>query len=397
MIYMRLDQIMLAKMRSDTEVGIFAAALRFLEIWYFIPMALSSSLLPSLIGKQKADPLGYETTIGHFYDINAGLAYALIAVLVPTAPWLFNLVYGEGFAGAESVFHIQIWAALFVFLGVARSSYLINRGLTGFDLFATTIGVLLNVVLNLFLIPKHGAQGAAVATVISQMVSAFVTSFMWAPTRANGRLQLRALLLPWRALTWTVRWASDRREVPGRKEIAWISTSGCVYQMETCISRRIATERRHQTLARSATDRRQRIEVPSFYLPIAFLFGSFYSVTIPFVGNILVGELLLLIVLLHAALALASTRVLPAPLPSPRILTFLVIGQLVAFSSYIVSDLWLESVPLDSGTRVGSHDVFASGYCGASAIVRCRQPPIRAYSHRARLFMVVSTGRTTAV
>ena len=45
MIYMRLDQIMLAKMRGDTEVGIFAAALRFLEIWYFISMALTSSLL----------------------------------------------------------------------------------------------------------------------------------------------------------------------------------------------------------------------------------------------------------------------------------------------------------------------------------------------------------------
>jgi O-antigen/teichoic acid export membrane protein len=195
-------------MRGDAEVGIFSAALRFSEIWYFIPLALSSSLLPSLIRKQKLDPAGYAVWIGQFYDINAGLAYALIAVLVPISPWLFHLVYGQGFAGAHSVFQIHMWACLFVFLGIARSSYLVNEGFTSFSFFSTAMGALLNVVLNLFLIPKYGPHGAAVATVLSHTTAAFLSSFLWAPTRANGRLQLRALLLPWRALVWIVRWAT---------------------------------------------------------------------------------------------------------------------------------------------------------------------------------------------
>ena len=208
MIYMRLDQIMLAKMRGDAEVGIFSAALRFSEVWYFIPAALCSSLLPSLIRKQRLDTAAYETRIGQLYDVNAGLAYALIAVLVPTAPWLFSLVYGEGFAGADGVFEIHIWAALFVFLGVARSSYLINEGFTSFSFLSTLAGAILNIVLNLFLIPRYGAHGAAVATVLSQMLSAFLSSFLWAPTRPNGRLQLRAVLLPWRAICWVLRYAT---------------------------------------------------------------------------------------------------------------------------------------------------------------------------------------------
>jgi O-antigen/teichoic acid export membrane protein len=218
MIYMRVDQIMLAKMQDDREVGIFAAAVRFSEIWYFIPIALSSSLLPSLIRTQQADSAEYETRIGLFYDLNAGLAYALIVVLAPTAPWLLHLVYGSGFAGAADVLQIHLWAAVFVFLGVARSSYLINQGFTSFDLFSATVGAILNVVLNLLLIPKHGAQGAAWATVVSQMTSGFLTSFLWAPTRANGLRQLWALLLPWRAVCWLIRWCSRRRQVPLRKE-----------------------------------------------------------------------------------------------------------------------------------------------------------------------------------
>jgi O-antigen/teichoic acid export membrane protein len=123
-----------------------------------------------LIRRQKLDPADYEAKIGQFYDLNAGLAYALVATLVPIAPWLFDLVYGQGFDGAASVFQIHLLACMFVFLGVARSSYLINEGFTSFDLFATSTGAILNVVLNLFLIPEYGAHGAAVSPVISQAV-----------------------------------------------------------------------------------------------------------------------------------------------------------------------------------------------------------------------------------
>jgi hypothetical protein len=68
---------------------------------------------------------------------------------------------------------------------------------------------------------------------------------------------------------------------------------------------------------------------------------------ISFVGQIPVSELLLFIVVAHAAIALATTRALPSSVPSPRILAIVLIAQVVAFASYIVSDLWHESLPLD--------------------------------------------------
>ncbi len=87
--------------------------------------------------------------------------------------------------------------------------------------------------------------------------------------------------------------------------------------------------------------------VPRFYFGLAFLVGLVQPVTIAFVGQVPLGELLLLFILLHAAVALASKRALPVPLPSPRILAFVLFAQLVAFGSYVVSDLWRESLPLD--------------------------------------------------
>ncbi|HEY5811791.1 MAG TPA: hypothetical protein VIT23_03955, partial [Terrimicrobiaceae bacterium] len=86
---------------------------------------------------------------------------------------------------------------------------------------------------------------------------------------------------------------------------------------------------------------------PRFYSAIAFLVGFCQPVTIGFVGKIPLSELLLLVVLLHCAIALAIGRTLPAPLPSPRILALVVVAQLLAFGSYVVSDLWWQSLPYD--------------------------------------------------
>ena len=161
------------------------------------------------------EPAAYRRRLGQFYDLNAGLAYALIVPLAPLAPWLFNVVYGRGFAGADTVFQIHLFACLFVFLGVARGQYLLNEGFTKFVFVSTTLGALANVGLNLWLIPAHGAPGAAVATVASQALSTLVSSFLWAPTRANGWLQLRALALPFRAIGWAFgRTAVGRRPAP---------------------------------------------------------------------------------------------------------------------------------------------------------------------------------------
>lgn len=206
MIYMRIDQVMLAQLRGDTDVGIFCAALRLSEVWYFIPMALNSSLFPALVRSRDLGPKVYQQRLGQYYDMNAGLAYAIILSLAPIAPWIFSAVYGKGFSGADGVFQIHLWACLFVFLGVARGGYLLNEGYTRFTFIATAGGACVNIGLNFVLIPRYGPKGAAWATIISQAISTTASSCLWAPTRANGWLQIRALLLPVRAVGMAYRW-----------------------------------------------------------------------------------------------------------------------------------------------------------------------------------------------
>jgi hypothetical protein len=116
--------------------------------------------------------------------------------------------------------------------------------------------------------------------------------------------------------------------------------------IDTCVSNKIRT-RWCEDLGWTHSSVHARRFVPSFYFLTAFLVGLFIPVTIDLVGKLPISELLLLIVLAHAALAFLTTRALPAPLPSPRVLAFVLLCQLVAFASYIVSDLWRESLPFD--------------------------------------------------
>lgn len=83
------------------------------------------------------------------------------------------------------------------------------------------------------------------------------------------------------------------------------------------------------------------------YCFAAFLIGLVRSWTIQLVGAMPVGELIILAVVGHAILWVALTSRLPSPLPSPRLLAVLAFCQVLALISYIITDLWRESAPVD--------------------------------------------------
>jgi O-antigen ligase len=92
-----------------------------------------------------------------------------------------------------------------------------------------------------------------------------------------------------------------------------------------------------------------RPKVVRFYLVISFLLGFAFTgdFSIRLVGSMPISEFLLLGVLCHATLCIAVTRRLPAPIPAPRVFLFFCVCQLVAFGSYIISDLLWMSTPID--------------------------------------------------
>lgn len=173
MIYMRIDMVMLEEISGNWEVGIYAAATRISEIWYFLPMIIVSSVTPYIIRFHTVDPILYLQRMRSLYFIMAWLATIVSLLLSIFSSQIVRLLFGDQFEDAAPVLAIHLWASLAVFLGVASSQHLIAEQLQVVSLYRTLIGLVCNVGLNLILIPEMGSRGAAVATVISYFAATF--------------------------------------------------------------------------------------------------------------------------------------------------------------------------------------------------------------------------------
>ena len=172
-IYMKIDQIMIGSMLGLKEVGIYSAAVRLSEVWYFIPIAIASSIFPSIVALRKINVNLYINRLQIFYDLMTWLA---ILIAIPVAFFsrdIISLTFGSQYVGAGPVLAVYIWAGVAVFLGVASEQYLLAENLTKVSFMRTALGGVLNVLLNLYLIPRYGIIGSAWATLISYFVATF--------------------------------------------------------------------------------------------------------------------------------------------------------------------------------------------------------------------------------
>lgn len=184
-IYMRIDQIMIKEMLGEKEVGLYSAAVRISEVWYFIPMIIANSLFPSIVNAKKVSEELYYTRLQRLYNLMVWAAISIALPMTFLSDWLVILLYGEAYRAAGQILMIHIWAGVFVFLGVASSKWFISEGLQKYSTINTVVGAIVNVLLNFLLIPKYGIYGAAIATVFAQSVSSYFMNLAFKQTRSN--------------------------------------------------------------------------------------------------------------------------------------------------------------------------------------------------------------------
>lgn len=194
-VYMKIDQVMLGAMVGEEAVGHYSAAVRISSVWYFIPTILATSLFPAILNARKQDAAHYQKRLQAYFDLNAGLAYAICIPLTFAAPWVVLILFGADYQAAGPILAIHAWSSLFVFLGVARGQYFVAEKLFKFSLCCTVAGAIVNTGMNYWMIPLYGGVGAAMATLVAQFISALASSFFYTKSRKAGFQQLRALLV----------------------------------------------------------------------------------------------------------------------------------------------------------------------------------------------------------
>ncbi|QPH38160.1 flippase [Pedobacter endophyticus] len=192
-IYMKIDVVMLKSVGSKA-VGIYSAAANISEAWYFIPVAIVTSVFPALLNARKTDIDRYHKRLGNLYDLLVYICLPVGLFISFTADFIIHLLYSNKFEGAGAMLSIHIWSGIFVFLGSASSQYLIAEGYTKVAFYRTAAGAVVNIMLNIWLIPKYAGVGASISTLIACIVSTFFILFI-PKTREQGKMMLKSLFL----------------------------------------------------------------------------------------------------------------------------------------------------------------------------------------------------------
>ncbi|MBD2623344.1 flippase [Microcystis flos-aquae FACHB-1344] len=197
-IYMKIDQVMLGNMANAQAVGNYAAAVRFSEIWYFIPMAVCSSVFPAILRAKQRSGEEYYARLQQLYDLMAWMALSIAIPMTFASVPLLTTLLGKEFAEAGTILAWHIWAGPFVFLGVARSNWLMAENFTRFSFLTTSLGAIVNVWLNFLLIPPYSGVGAAIATMLSQAVACYISCLLYPPMFKHSLMLTKALFIPFR-------------------------------------------------------------------------------------------------------------------------------------------------------------------------------------------------------
>jgi len=170
-LYYRVDMIMLNWLRDPREVGVYAAAYRFLDAVILLAASIGGPFYPRLSSLVGRDTQGVRVLLEGTWKPMLALGLPLLLVTIILADPLVLALFGNEFGDAGAVLKILILGSLPLFWINIPNQALIAADLVFPLARVYGVSVLVNVIVNFFLIPRWGSVGAAVSTVICEWFS----------------------------------------------------------------------------------------------------------------------------------------------------------------------------------------------------------------------------------
>ena len=175
-IYSKIDIIMLEKMIGSVEVGYYSGATKFIYPFMFISSAFMTAIFPKLAKHSEEKDKFRNIQITAVYYLG-GIGIFLSISLYLGAEIIFQLFFGDKYDNSIPIFKILVWFLAIVFLYGPISNSLVAKNRIKFLAYLNLFMIILNVVLNFILIPDYGAKGAAMTTIVCEILILLGTVF----------------------------------------------------------------------------------------------------------------------------------------------------------------------------------------------------------------------------
>jgi O-antigen/teichoic acid export membrane protein len=197
-IQARIDQVMLGQMLNNAEVGQYSVALKFIEIFGFMPMVLMNTFAPAVT---KAKAIGEDLYNNRLINLYRLMFLTFLLIAMPIfffSERVITLLYGLEYQSAGYLLSLFALRLFFANMGVGKSVFIINESLFKYSLLTVVIGAISNITFNYLLIPRFASIGSIMASMISFTISIFLVDLFFKKTRENQKLMFKGIFSFWR-------------------------------------------------------------------------------------------------------------------------------------------------------------------------------------------------------
>ena len=172
-----LDVVLLGFMVSSQEVGWYSAAYRIVFFVMALLYAAHAAFLPEM-AQSANNPRALSTILSRAIGMALAVTIPFVVGGVLIARPMMNLVFGPQYQAGAGALQLLLFSLVLLAVHAATRSVFLTMHRLGLETVIIAVGVVINIALNLYLIPRYGIEGAAAATIAAEaviLVGAFVT------------------------------------------------------------------------------------------------------------------------------------------------------------------------------------------------------------------------------
>lgn len=173
----RVDVILLQRLSNDSEVGIYSVGVTIAELLWLVPQALSTVNFARSSATQNSLDYAHKTAIVMRVAFWGGLIPS--ALLFLCAPPAITFIYGEAYIKSGVVVQAILPGVLMALFFKVLNSDLAGRGRPDAAFWVYGAVAILNIALNIWLIPIYGCLGSAWASTVSYSTGAIIFVFVY--------------------------------------------------------------------------------------------------------------------------------------------------------------------------------------------------------------------------
>ena len=175
-IYHKIDQLMLGNMIDMKALGLYAVAVRLVDVVAVIPTIIVQTVTPVLVRKKETDKSTYKKNRLAFLGMMEWISIILsLGTLIIAYP-MVRYSYGIQYVMAVPILQILIWKIVGMTMAAASGQLIILDSIQKWVVLRNIVACVLCITLNAILIKEYGLAGAAIASVLTLLFSSFVAN-----------------------------------------------------------------------------------------------------------------------------------------------------------------------------------------------------------------------------